>query len=210
MAHLPHRHAAADTGFKEGGPKPQTSLRFGRGSYRPPPPPPPPIPERDRLRPISTSASLFFFRVRPIQLRPISTSANFDLWMLNFGTTKGGALKGGSPKGGPEGWGPKGGAQTLKRWGPEAWGSEGAPKISRFFFFPLPPLFSFFFSLFLGFLSLSFGGVFEAPGRWDSKRAHFRVRRFKHTTKIQRKETKRGRKNENSGGRGKKKSENLG
>ena len=33
--------------------------------------------ERDRLRPISTSAS-FFFRVRPIRLRPISTLANFD------------------------------------------------------------------------------------------------------------------------------------
>ena len=35
------------------------------------------------------------------RLRPISTSANF--WILNFGTTKGRALKGG----GPEGWRPK-------------------------------------------------------------------------------------------------------
>ena len=41
--------------------------------------------ERDRLRPITTSASSF------VRLRPISTSANSisaNFWMLNFGTTK--------------------------------------------------------------------------------------------------------------------------
>ena len=40
--------------------------------------------ERDRLRPIPTSASSFF-RVQPIRLRPISTSANFASAIFDFG-----------------------------------------------------------------------------------------------------------------------------
>ena len=46
---------------------------------------------------------------------------------------------------GSEGWGPEGSGTAA--WGLEGWGPEGGgPKISRFFF-PLPPPFSFFFSL---------------------------------------------------------------
>ena len=117
---------------------------------------------------------------------------------------------------GPEGWGPEG-------WGPEGWGPERwGPKISRFFF-PLPPqffiLFSLSFGLFRGILV-----VFEAPGPsnvhvWSSravvceprrpglvgppgfhttarepKRAHLRVPAFKNTTKIQRENPQRGKK----------------
>ena len=43
-------------------------------------------PERDRLRPISTSAS-FFFRVRPIRVRPISSSANFEFGQFRLRPT---------------------------------------------------------------------------------------------------------------------------
>ena len=160
--------------------------------------------ERDRLRPISTSAS-FFFRVWPIRLRPISTSANF--WMLNFeGPRRVEAPKGG----GPEGW-------RARRVGADRWGGQ------NFALFPPSPAKMFFL------LSLSLGVfrgilvVFEALGRsnvhvWSSravvceprrpglvgppgfhttarepKRAHFRVPAFKNTTKIQRKDPKRGR-----------------
>ena len=38
------------------------------------------------------------------------------------------------------------------------------PPKDSFFFSPLPPPFSFFFSLSLWVFSLNFGGVFEAPG----------------------------------------------
>ena len=44
----------------------------------------------------------------------------------------------------------------------------------------------------------------------EPKRANFRVPAFKNTTKIQREDPQRGKKNEFSGGRGKKKSEILG
>ena len=44
--------------------------------------------ERDRLLAISTLASFFFFRLRPISTSANSISANF--WMLNFWSTKGG------------------------------------------------------------------------------------------------------------------------
>ena len=130
---------------------------------------PPPF-ERDRLRPISTSASFFF------RLRPISTSANFDFGQfldVEFWDHKGGGpnlekvgVEAWGPEAwGPEGWGgrrvgaPKGGGPNLEEgWGPEGWGS----KISRFFF-PSPAT---IFTL----LSLSWGSfrgilvVFEALG----------------------------------------------
>ena len=58
------------------------------------------------------------------QLRPISTSANF--WMLNFGTTKGGARRVEPPtqrKWGPEGWRPR----SLR---PRGWGRRvGARRV---------------------------------------------------------------------------------
>ena len=79
----------------------------------------------------------------------MSTSANF--WMLNFGTTQGGARRVG-PQTGPEGWSPEGRS-------PEGWGAQNF----ALFFSLLPPQCSFFF-LSLGFLSWNFGGVFEGRG----------------------------------------------
>ena len=113
---------------------------------------------RDRLRPISTSASFFF------SSSANSTSANFDFGQFRLrpifgclGPSKGGAPKGGAPKGGAQ----KGGAQKggAQKGGAQKGGAQkgGRPKISRFFF-PPPPQFSFFF-LSLGVLAWNFGGV---------------------------------------------------
>ena len=89
----------------------------------------------------------------------------------------------------PGGKGPEGsGAQTWKKLGPQGlgsagWGPEGSggggPKISRVFF-PLPPTFSLFFSLWESFCGNLV--VFDAPGP------------FKNTTKIQREDLQRERK----------------
>ena len=46
-------------------------------------------------------------------------------------------------------------AWGLEGWGPEGW---GARNFALFFFFPLPPQFSFFLP-FLGVLPWNFGGV---------------------------------------------------
>ena len=75
----------------------------------------------------------------------------------------GGLRRGGGTQGwGTEGWGPEEGGRGRvgpRRVVPRREGGRGEPKISRFFF-PLPPQFSFFFSL-LFVLSLNVGGVFE-------------------------------------------------
>ena len=90
-----------------------------------------------RLRP-----ALFFefgqFAFGQFRLRPILTSANS--WMLNFGTTKGGALKGGAKGGAQKGGAPKGGAQNFA------------------LFFPSSHH-NFLSSFSLGFFSWNFGGV---------------------------------------------------
>ena len=99
----------------------------------------PPL-ERDRLRPISTSASFFFratsanfdfgqFGLRPIRfrpasfferLRPISTSANLDFGQFDFGQFLGVEFLD------DEVWGPRRvGPQTKKKWSPEGWSPEG-------------------------------------------------------------------------------------
>ena len=64
----------------------------------------------------------------------------------------------------PEGWGPK----PRKIGGPKG----GGPKISRFFFFPLPPQNSFFSSL-SGGLLVEFWWCFEAPGALQCARLEF-------------------------------------
>ena len=106
----------------------------------------------------------------------------------------------------------------------------GRPKISRFFFFPLP-LHVRSFCVSLGVFSLNFGGIWKHRGRqmctfglsgcrvnpprlWgrqgltrqpeNSKRAHSRVPALEKTTKIQREDTQREKKKENGVGEGKK------
>ena len=97
--------------------------------------------ERDRLRPISTSAN---FDLGQFRLGPISTSANFDFGQFSdveFYDHKG------WKKWGPEGWRPKPGKRGPEGWAkggarrvePEGWGAQNFA-----FFFPLPPQFSFF------------------------------------------------------------------
>ena len=131
---------------------------------------------------------------------------------------KSGAQKGGAPKGGaPKGGTPKGGAQNFA------------------LFLPSPAtvfiLFSLSFGLFRGILVVFEApgrsnvhvwssravvceprrpGLVGPPGfhttAREPKRAHLRVPVFKNTTKIQRRgPTREGEKNENCGGRGKKK-----
>ena len=71
-------------------------------------------------------------------------------------------------------------------WGPEGW---GGPKISRFFFFPLPP---------------QSAGV--SHGQPESPNVDIRVsRRFKHHQNSTRRPPRERRKKDNCGGRGKKK-----
>ena len=188
----------------------------------------------DRLRPISTSASSFF-RVRPIRLRPISTSANFDFGQFDFGQfdlsqfldvefwddkvwgQKGGGPKGGAPKGGA----PNGGGPKFRAFFPSS--------ATIFFLHSLScgPYVEFCWCLkrrgpemctfgVLGLSCASPGG----PVWWgrrgftrqpeNSKCAHFRVPANKKTNKIQRKDPRERKKNENCGGRREKKSEILG
>ena len=88
------------------------------------------------------------------RLRPIATSANFDFgrfWDVEFWDDKGWIPEGWIPEGwSPEGWRPR-------RVEPEG----GGPKISRFFFFP-SSRHNFLSSLCLGSFTWNLGGVWSA------------------------------------------------
>ena len=141
------------------------------------------------------STTEFFWSEERDRLRPISTSANFDFGQFFLDHKGWGARRKGAPKG----------------WGPEGCGAQNF----ALFFFPFPSQFS-FFSLSLSLSLGSFRGilvVFEAPGPWrfhttarEPKRAQFRVPAFENAIKIQRKDPKERKKNENHGGRTEKKS----
>ena len=143
--------------------------------------------ERDRVRPISTSASFFFefgqfdfdfgqFRLRPnfdfgqLQLRPISTSANFDFGQFDFGQFLDVEFWDDTVWG-PQRVGPQRvEAQTLEKveprrvgapkgGDPEGWGAQNFA-----LFFPSSATIFFLLSLSWGFLSWNFGGFFEGRG----------------------------------------------
>ena len=154
------------------------------------------------------------------------------------GGSKGGAPKGGAPKGGGPNPGKVGPRRVGRRVGPRRVGAPkgGGPKISRFFF-PVPPQIVLFFPLWGS--SRGIWVMFEAPGRsnvhvWSSravmceprpglvgppgfhttvrepKRAHLRVPVFKNTTKVQREEPQREKKERNFRWEREKKDRNFG
>ena len=150
-----------------------------------------------------------------------------QFWPIQFFGQCGGAPKVGAPKGGaPQGWGPEGwGAKPRKvrLWGPEGWGLEQwGPKISRFFFSLSRHIFFFFPSLLVCFVEFwclkrrdaqmcAFGVLWlscEVPAArsggaagvpHDNQRAPTCTyeRPSLHTTKIQREDPQREKKERN-------------